>query len=238
MGLNRSYLFGRSMVLCAMCITLAAGCSGGTTDPGAGEKPVLPQWTFDISMTFPGDGSLSRPEDGVALADGRLIVADQVHGLRRLEPDGTSAPFGEMVAAGYVHSPPEHSGGANGVSLEPGGSHLLVADVFHGGIYRVNVTTGAAERVYQHRYGVNTAIRDSRGAIWFTQSAHNTPDDGEARMWATVDIPRPEGALLRLGMKDGRLATEAEIVVDSLYFANGVAIDETGGLHFRVSSPA
>jgi hypothetical protein len=93
----------------------------------------------------------------------------------------------------------------------------------------VDVTTGATERVYQHRYGVNTAVRDSRGAIWFTQSAHNTPEAGEARMWAAVDIPSPEGALLRLGMQGGRLATEAEVLLDSLYFANGLAIDETSG---------
>jgi len=190
---------------------------------------ALPQWSYDSTTIFPGDRSLMRPEDGIALPDGSLIVADQVHGLRRVELDGSSAPFGKMVAAGYVHLPPDHSGGANGISLEPGGTHLLVADIFHGGIYRVDVRTGESERVYQHRYGVNTAVRDSRGAIWFTQSAHNTPEDGEARMWATVDIPSPEGALLRLGMVSGRLAVEAEVLVDSLYFANGLAIDETGG---------
>jgi hypothetical protein len=42
-------------------------------------------------------------------------------------------------------------------------------------------------------------------------------------MWATVDIPRPEGALLRLGMQGDRLAREAEVLLDSLYFANGLA---------------
>ncbi len=189
----------------------------------------LPQWDYDSSMIFPADQSLTRPEDGIALPDGRLIVVDQVHGLRRVELDGSSAPFGEMVAAGYVHRPPNHSGGANGISLEPGGTHALVADIFHGGIYRVDVATGETEQVYGHSYGVNTAVRDSRGAIWFTQSAHNTPDAGEARMWATVDIPSPEGALLRLGIQNGSLAEEAEVLVDSLYFANGVAIDETGG---------
>jgi len=223
--------------LCAVSIVLTAGCAEDTTDRepvAVADQPhvaaeSLPQWSFDSSMVFPGDGSLVRAEDGVALADGRLIVGDQVHGLRLVEVDGSSAPFGEMVAAGYVHNPPDHGGGPNGVSLEPGGTHLLVADIFQGRIYRVDVVTGAAEQVYQHRYGVNTAVRDSRGAIWFTQSAHNTPEEGEARMWATVDIPSPEGALLRLGMEDGRSAEEAEVLVDSLYFANGVVIDETSG---------
>ena len=223
--------------LCAVGIVLTAGCTEDTTDrepvASADQPPVatesLPQWSFDSSMVFPGDGSLVRAEDGVALADGRLIVGDQVHGLRMVEPDGSSAPFGEMVAAGYIHNPPDHGGGPNGVSLEPGGTHVLVADIFQGRIYRVDVATGAAEQVYQHRYGINTAVRDSRGAIWFTQSAHNTPEEGEARMWATVDIPSPEGALLRLGWEDGEFASEAEVLVDSLYFANGVVIDETSG---------
>jgi sugar lactone lactonase YvrE len=229
MDSDRSCWVVVTMALCATCIPLAAGCTGDTSDRGLSDAAVLPQWHYDSTTVFPGDRSLTRPEDGIALPDGRLIVADQVHGLRRVELDGSSAPFGELVAAGYVHRPPDQSGGANGVSLEPGGTHLLVADIFQGGIYRVDVLTGETERIYQHRYGVNTAVRDSRGAIWFSQSAHNTPDAGEARMWATVDIPRPEGALLRLGMQGGRLAAEAEVLVDSLYFANGVAIDEAAG---------
>ena len=194
----------------------------------AGGAPP-PDWEFAPTMVFPADNSLSRPEDGVALPDGRLIVTDQVHGLRLVHPDGSSAPFGEMPQAGYEHDPPAHPGGANGVSMEPGGTHLLVADVFGGGIYRVEIATGATQRVYRHRYGVNTAVRDSRGAIWFTQSAHNTAEEGEPRMWAAVDIPRPEGALLRLRFENGAFAGEAEVLVDSLYFANGVVLDEPGG---------
>ena len=229
MKLTRVFRLVVPVALFVLCSAVVSACGDDAADRGPGDAVDMPQWTFDSSMVFPGDGSLIRPEDGVALPDGRLIVADQVYGLRRIELDGTSAPFGEMVAAGYVHNPPEHSGGANGVSLEPGGTHLLVADIFHGGIYRVAVANGETERVYQHAYGVNTAVRDSRGAIWFTQSAHNTPEDGEARMWASVDIPAAEGALLRLGMQAGRFAERAEVLVDSLYYANGVVIDETSG---------
>lgn len=216
-----------TVALCTTCI--AGGCTGSTSDRGTGDTAVLPQWTFDSSMIFPTDSSLTRPEDGIALPDGRLIVADQVHGLRLIERDGRSAPFGNLADAGYQHAPPDQSGGANGISLEPGGTHLLVADIFHGGVYRVDVTTGVTERVYRHHYGVNTAVRDSRGAIWFTQSAHNPPESGEARMWAAVDTPRPEGALLRLEMQDGHPVGEAELLVDSLFFANGLAIDEASG---------
>ena len=166
------------------------------------------------------------PEDGIALPDGRLIVTDQAHGLRMVQTDGSSAPFGDLASAGYVHRPPEHNGGANGVSLEPDGTHLLLTDGLYGEIYRVDIATGAAEVVYRHRYGVNSAVRDSRGAIWFTQSTANTD---EARMWAAVDAPVADGALLRLASHDGRLADTAEVVVDSLLFANGLVIDEQAG---------
>lgn len=229
MDADRSRWTVVTMALRATCVTLAAACTAGTGDNGTSGVAALPQWTFDSTMIFPADRSLARPEDGIALPDGRLIVADQVHGLRLVEIDGTSKPFGNLVATGYKHRPPDHNGGANGITLEPGGTHLLLADVFGGAIYRVDVSSGVTEKLYQHRYGINTAVRDSRGAIWFTQSAHNTPEAGEARLWAAVDIQRPEGALLRLGAQDGRMAAEAEIIVDSLFLANGLAIDETSG---------
>ena len=222
----------RRSIVCTLLLlsgaSIGSGC-GGSREAPASTPEVLPTWSYDSTMVFPADRSLTRPEDGVALPDGRLIVADQVHGLRLIELDGSSKPFGEMAAAGYSHRPPEHPGGANGVSLEPDGGHLLVADVFGAAIYRVDVPTGATEKLYQHQFGINTAVRDSRGAIWFTQSAHNTPEAGEARLWAAVDIQRPEGALYRLGMENGRLAATAELLADSLGFANGVAIDEAGG---------
>jgi sugar lactone lactonase YvrE len=211
-------------------LMLVVGCAAD--DSKKVETPVaaLPSWTWDSTLVFPADQSLFRAEDGVALPDGRLIVTDQVSGLRLVELDGTSKPFGALATAGYTHRPPTHPGGANGVSLEPGGTHLLLADVYGAAIYRVDVTTGAAEKVYQHRYGLNTAVRDSKGAIWFTQSAQNTPADGEARMWAAVDMQRPEGALFRLAaLTDGRPAAEAQLMVDSLFYANGVVIDEAGG---------
>jgi len=204
-----------------VCVAFVASC-----DPGPRGTAPVPEWSFDPAMVFPANHSLAMPEDGIALPDGRLIVTDQVHGLRLVETDGTSAPFGDLAGAGYVHRPPDHNGGANGVSLEPDGTHLLLTDGHYGEIYRVDIETDAAEVVYRHRYGVNTAVRDSRGAIWFTQSTANAD---EARMWAAVDTPMPDGALLRLASTDGRLADTAEVVLDSLWFANGLAIDEMAG---------
>lgn len=185
--------------------------------------------SFEPGMVFPADLSLSRAEDGVALPDGALLVADQTHGLRRLERDGSSRPFGDLSGAGYANDPPHRHGAANGVSLEPDGRHVLVADVLGGGIYRVEVATGATRRVYAHPFGVNAAVRDSGGAIWFTQSARNTEEQGEMGMFTPVDVPVAEGALWRLPFEDGRFADEAQLVRDGLYYANGLVLDESRG---------
>lgn len=223
-GSNWSVL-GRALLGCVLAAS--AGCAAGSREHR--DAPALPAWSYDSTMIFPASRPLARPEDGVMLPDGRLIVADERSGLRVVHLDGSTAPFGDMAAAGYVHRPPERSGGANGVSLEPGGTHVIVSDVLGGGIYRVEISSGRAEMLYQHRYGVNTAVRDSRGAVWFTQSAQNAPADGQGRLYAALDVARPEGALLRLASTDGRLADRAEVVVDSLRFANGLAIDEMNG---------
>lgn len=180
-------------------------------------------------MLYPADRPLARPEDGIALADGRLIVSDQHHGLRVIAPDGSCRPFGDLSKAGYVHAPPERVGWANGVSLEPGGTHLLLTDVVGGGIYRVAIADGASERIYQHPYGVNAACRDSSGAIWFTQSTRNTPAQGAAGVFAAVGVPVADGALWRLPIRYGMLWTKAELVRDGLYYANGLALDEERG---------
>jgi len=185
---------------------------------------------------FPEDQSLMRAEDGTVLEDGSLLVVDQAAGLRRVRPDGSSEPFGKMPLVGYRHEPPEHAGGANGLSLEPSGTHVLIADIFAGGIYRVKLDDEQTSKIYQHPYGVNAASRDSTGAIWFTQSAYNPPAQGEALMWAAIDQPLEQGALYRLPMRDGRLATEAELVMDGFQFANGLAIDEEAGALYLAES--
>jgi len=191
---------------------------------------TLPTWSFNPEMVFPTGRGLARPEDGVALADGRIVVADQAHGLRAIDPDGSSRPFGRFAEAGYVHEPPGRAGGPNGVSLESDGAHVLVADVFTGAIYRVNVASEATEVVYRHAFGVNAARRDGTGALWFTQSTENAGPDSEARLFAVVDVPVPDGALFRIGpVAAGEPLPEPVRVVSGLYFANGFAIDENTG---------
>lgn len=223
--LSRSLTLWIMRTALCVCVACAAGCSASLSGPA---EP--PTWSFDSSMIFPADRSLSRPEDGIITPDGRLIVSDRVHGLRVVASDGSSKPFGNLPGAGYIASPPDRASAANGVSLEPGATHLLVADILGGGIYRVALKDGATERVYQHPYGVNTACRDSTGAIWFTQSTQNTAEEGEARMFAAADVLIADGALWRLPKRDGQEASRAELIQGQLCFPNGLLLDERSGM--------
>jgi sugar lactone lactonase YvrE len=193
-----------------------------------GADPASP---YEQIALFPADRSLVRPEDGVMLADGSLLIADQVHGLVHLAPDGSRRPFGDFAAAGYVHQPPERSAGPNGVAMEPDGVHVLVADILTGAIYRINTETEQVARIHQHEFGANSARRDSSGAVWFTQSTRNRAGpDSEARMFGAVDEGFLDGALFRLPPPaDGSTASVAELKLSGLTFGNGVAIDEARG---------
>ena len=199
------------------------------------EKPetalaALPSWTFADAELFPADESLNRPEDGVAFPDGTLIVTDQVTGLRLVNPDGSNRPFGKMTEAGYVHNPPEIEGCANGVTLNPAGTHLLVADVFRGGIYEVNVATEATKKVYQHTFGVNMARYDSHGGIWFSQSTRNLPEEGANGLWDSVWIAQPDGALCYVPPAGDGMERKATYLADDFVFANGLVLDEARGV--------
>jgi sugar lactone lactonase YvrE len=116
------------------------------------------------------------------------------------------------------------------VSLEPDGAHVIVADVFTGAVYRVDIASEATELVYQHPFGVNTAERDRTGALWFTQSTENAPPDSEARLFAAVDLSVRDGALFRIAPAAPGEPLPAPVrVVSDLYFANGFAIHEKTG---------
>lgn len=210
------------IVFCMAVIT--AGCSADEL-----KVTASPGWSFNPEMIFPADRSLRRPEDGVVLRDGRVIVADQVDGLRIISADGSSRPFGKFADAGYLHNPPGTVGGPNGVTLEPAGTHVLVADVFRGGLYRVKIATETTELVYQHQFGINMARADSSGGIWFTQSTRNKPEQGEKDLFNSVDIPTADGALYYLAPLGEREPSIAVKLVGGLKFANGLALDESRG---------
>ncbi len=180
---------------------------------------------------FPAARGLNRAEDGVAFADGRIIVADQVHGLTLISPDQSIRPFGNFAKAGFRHDAKIWPAAPNGVSLEPDGAHILVADIHTGAIYRTNTKTETTERVYQHRFAVNTAVRDSSGALWFTQSTRNRGGaKSEERLTASFNTYVADGALFRIAPPSGRRArTKPQRMLSGLCFANGIVIDEARG---------
>jgi sugar lactone lactonase YvrE len=226
----------RTIISAGAMLCALAGCQpdsgpespAAATDPAADAPRTL---AFADGVVFPAGRGLHRAEDGEALPDGRIIVSDQVNGLAAIAPDGSVSPFGRFADAGYRHSH-ETPAGPNGVTLEPDGAHLLVADVFTGAIYRVNIATEAVELIHDHPFGANTAVRDSTGAIWFTQSTENPAGpDSEARLLgAPMTQFVADGALFRIAPPSGDDApVVAEPILTGLAFANSLVIDEARG---------
>ena len=184
-------------------------------------------WTLENATFVPSDRSLTHAEDGVVLPDGRLLVGDWDHGLVTIAADGTRQPFGNFAAAGFRTKPAPDWGSPNGIAFEPDGRHVLVASITTGAIYRADTASGDVVRIYDHPFGVNTAVRDRSGAIWFTQSTENAEGaESEARMFAAVE-GLGDGALFRIAPGQlGRPDPVAERKLSGLDFANGIAIDE------------
>ncbi|WP_349513758.1 SMP-30/gluconolactonase/LRE family protein [Erythrobacter sp. NFXS35] len=200
-------------------------CAPASADPA----PPAPQVAeFE---RFPAEGGLTHAEDGVILRDGRLLVGDWNHGLVTISPDGTISPFGDFAAAGFRTKPDPLWNSPNGISWEPDERHVLVADITGGHIYRVDTVTQQVGRIYDHPFGVNAAIRDPSGAIWFTQSTENAPGAGsEARMFAAADRPMGDGSVWRIAPTElGKADPRAVKLVDGLDFANGIVFDDLRG---------
>jgi len=217
-----------SIFLIALLFSLAA-CEADDVSPLVDEKiganlASKATWNLSDGSEYPSGRILSRAEDGVMFGDGSLVVADQRYGLVKVPAGGTVEQFGDFKSVGYRHDPPEIEAAPNGVHLTPDGLNILTADVFTGHIYRTSVATGNTEIAYSHSYGVNTAIEDSTGAIWFTQSTKNR--DGN-RLYEALQEPMPDGALYRLPPASDESNGEAELIVDNLNFANGFYLDET-----------
>ena len=207
----------KGLVLIFFTIFLAISCS---EDNDSSNKV---SWSISEGVEYPEGGKLSRAEDGVMLADGTLIVADQRHGLSKIDQFGNVTPFGGFEALGYEHNPPKIESGPNGVHLTPDKQHVITADVFNGKIYKTSIENNSTEIIYAHKFGANTAREDSTGSLWFTQSTEN---QNEERLFGALDKANPDGALYRLPFSEDGFASKPELVIDNLYFANGFYIDE------------
>lgn len=221
-----------SLLLAAagLSVPLAAVDGQPLPTPPPFEAPASGAGTPQLTL-FPADRSLTHAEDGVVLPDGRLLVGDWVHGLVTLDPDGTKRPFGDFAAAGFRTKPDPWWNSPNSISWEPDGRHVLVADITGGHIYRVDTQTESVTRIYDHPFGVNAAVRDPSGAIWFTQSTQNAAGEGsEARMFAAADKPLGDGSVWRIAPEEvGKADPHAVKVVDDLDFANGIVFDAARG---------
>ena len=180
-------------------------------------------WNLSDGVVYPEGGKLLRPEHGVMLADGTLIVADQRYGLAKIDLFGKVSPFGNFETLDFEHNPPKVESAPNGVHLTPDKQHIITADVFNGKIYKTSIKTKSTEIIYSHKFGANAAREDSTGSVWFTQSTEN---QNEERLFMALDKAIPDGALYRIPIsKDGTLS-KPELILKNLYFANGFYIDE------------
>ncbi len=191
-----------------------------------------PSWKLEDAQLFPPARSLTHAEDGVALGDGRLLVGDWNHGLIELSPDGSSRPFGDFAAAGFTVRPALTWNSPNGIAFEPDGRHVLVADITEGFLFRVDTETEVVTLLLDHPFGINSAIRDPSGAIWFTQSTENpSGPNAEARMFQAADRPLGDGAVFRIPPEQvGHAQPRPVRMIEGLDFANGIAYDEQRGV--------
>ena len=227
----------KTLFLLSLILIISLTFSGHAVIPesfaqsGAGSKANcrsagFPSFTFSESNIFPRDKPLRRPEDGKALADGRIIVGDEEFGLRIIEKEGKSRPFGKFKEAGWIHNPPKLPAGPNGIFLESDERHLLIADVYTGKIYRVDTKTEETKMIYDHSFGVNSVIRDGKGTIWFTQSAKNTEEKGFEELFGAVNQPVESGAVFYLRGSGNEVKSPAIEAAGNIYFANGIALDK------------
>ena len=161
----------RKLVASAIIVASTAACMPQEAAlHAAASEAQLPQWDLSDAVIFPASRGLQHAEDGVVLSDGLLLVGDSQHGLVTLDADGTKAPFGNFAGAGFVARPAEGWSNPNGIAFEPDGLHVLIADIVEGKIFRANSHSGAVELIYDHEFGVNTAVADSTGAICGSRS--------------------------------------------------------------------
>ena len=206
-------------------VALLFSCSKEVEQVENVAPPAIESWSLSDGSEFPTGRPLSRAEDGVELPDGTLIVADQRYGLAKIDTAGNVEPFGNFAAVNYAHNPPEREGGPNGVHYTADKRDILTADVFSGKIYKTSVESGTTEVIYSHDFGVNTAIEDSTGAIWFTQSTQNLTEE---RLFEAIARPISDGVLYRIPpVTDGSTPFKPETVLDGLNFANGFYLDES-----------
>jgi sugar lactone lactonase YvrE len=179
----------------------------------------VPVTTARPFVFIPADRSCcTRPEDGVGLPDGSIVVGDRDHGLRRISRDrATSRPFGKLPADALV----------NGVSRDRHG-FLIVTDIGMGRVFEVDPGTERTRTLFASPVPavLNDAVRTADGRAWVSVSTRGPLLDA-------ILQPLPDGAIWRIdstgGPGEGRYTydgAQAVVVADRLMFANGLLLDD------------
>lgn len=100
-----------------LSLALVAGALSACATMTATNNEATPAQSAAAFNVFPAAKGLNRAEDGIALADGRIIVADQKHGLSLIAADQSVRPFGNFAKAGFRHDPKTWPAAPNGVAL-------------------------------------------------------------------------------------------------------------------------
>ncbi|MFP4000214.1 MAG: SMP-30/gluconolactonase/LRE family protein [Desulfobacterales bacterium] len=161
---------------------------------------------MDLSRVKTVGNGLARPEGVMAAADGTIVAADARGCCARITPDGKTGFYGDV------------GGVPNGICLDEQGN-CIIANIGNGqvqclaldGTHRV-LFTEADGRIMPTP---NFPFMDMQGRLWVSNS---TAGDLEG----ALRKPAPDGCVVLYEQNTAR------IVAEGLYFANGVAVDESG----------
>ena len=147
-----------------------------------------------------------RPEDVVIARDGAVWAADKASAAARILPDGSLQRCGKA------------GGEPNGIKIDPRDGAIVIANIEHGNIQRLDPRTGAVTTMLSGVAGTpiktpNYLIFDSRGNLWCTVSTRR----GRVPNWLDGT---PDGFIFRVKPNG-----DSAIVADGLRFANGLALD-------------
>jgi len=186
--------------------------------PGLTSLPKAPPRSRDLRsskpfpagdlLPLPGDG----PEDVILDADANLVTGLDGGRIVRVNPDDGAT---DVLA--------DTAGRPLGLELLPDG-RLLVCDA-HRGLLRVDPASGRVETLVEHVRGIplrfcSNAAVEPDGTIWFTESTNRF--DIEHYLGAFLER-RASGRLLRRDVNG-----DVEVVLDNLFFANGVTLTPDG----------
>ncbi|MEE9610602.1 MAG: SMP-30/gluconolactonase/LRE family protein [Desulfatiglandales bacterium] len=147
-----------------------------------------------------------RPEGVMALDDGTILTADGRERCSRISRDGQTQFFGSV------------GGTPNGICVDSKGNCIIanigngqVQSLFPDGRHEVLLTEVDGKRISTP----NFPFIDSKERLWVSNSTYRES------LEEAIKNPAPDGAIVLIEKGSAR------IVAEGIYFANGIAIDES-----------